>query len=216
MANQTPTSSRLLVLLTVAALAFAGCADTSLKSSWTAPGVTKLKFNKMVVIALAANRNFNRKMAESAVANSATRVKIVPSYELLPGLDDVKNKATVIKMIQDNEFDGVITMRIAATDTRVMSGSSTALPMDYLTFSGYYGSVYDVSAYYLDDGNRATYQDKIISLEVNIYDVKTMKLVWSATTQTIKDAANPGSVPTAVQEVAKVIRAKLQDEKLVN
>ena len=88
--------------------------------------------------------------------------------------------------------------------------------MDYLTFSGYYGSVYDVSAYYLDDGNRATYQDKIISLEVNIYDVKTMKLVWSGTTQTIKDAANPGSVPAAVQEVAKVIRAKLQDDKLLN
>ena len=216
MVNQTPISSRLLVLLAVAALAFAGCADTTLKSSWTAPGVTKLKFNKMVVIALAANRNFNRKMAESAVANSATRVKIVPSYELLPGLDDVKNKATVIKMIQDNEFDGVITLRIAARDTRVMSGSSSTLPMDYLTFSGYYGSVYDVSAYYLDDGNRATYQDKIISLEVNIYDVKTMKLVWSGTTQTIKDAANPGSVPAAVQEVAKVIRAKLQDDKLLN
>ena len=135
---------------------------------------------------------------------------------LLPGLDDVKNKATVIKMIQDNEFDGVITLRIAARDTRVMSGSSSTLPMDYLTFSGYYGSVYDVSAYYLDDGNRATYQDKIISLEVNIYDVKTMKLVWSGTTQTIKDAANPGSVPAAVQEVAKVIRAKLQDDKLLN
>ncbi len=216
MVNQTPISSRLLVLLAVAALAFAGCADTTLKSSWTAPGVTKLKFNKMVVIALAANRNFNRKMAESAVANSATRVKIVPSCELLPGLDDVKNKATVIKMIQDNEFDGVITLRIAARDTRVMSGSSSTLPMDYLTFSGYYGSVYDVSAYYLDDGNRATYQDKIISLEVNIYDVKTMKLVWSGTTQTIKDAANPGSVPAAVQEVAKVIRAKLQDDKLLN
>jgi len=216
MAKNTPTYSRLLALLAVAAFAFSSCADTTLKSSWTAPGVTKLKFNKMVVIALAANRNFNRKMAESAVANFATRVKIVPSYELLPGLDSVKDKATVIKMIQDNQFDGVITMRLAATDTRVTYGGSTALPMDYLAFSDYYTQVYDVSAYYLDDGNRATYQDKIIFLEVNIYDVKTMKLVWSGTTQTIKDAANPGSVPAAIQEIAGVIRNKLEESNLIN
>ena len=216
MSIPTPTFTRLLALLAVAALAFTGCADATLKSSWTAPGVTKLKFNKMVVIALAANRNFNRKMAESAVANQITKIKAVPSYELLPGLDDVKDKATVIKMIQDNQFDGVITLRLTATDTRVTYGGSTALPMDYMTFSGYYGSAYDVSAYFLDDGNRATYQDKIIFLEVNIYDVKTMKLVWSGTTQTIKDAANPGSVPAAVLEVGKAVRAKLQEEQLIN
>lgn len=216
MAKNITTRFRPLALLALAAFTFSGCADTVLQSSWTAPDVTQLKFNKMVVIALAANRNFNRKMAESAVANFATKVKIVPSYELLPGLDSVKDKATVIKMIQDNNFDGVITMRIAASDNRVTYGGSSSLPMDYLSFSGYYGSVYDVSAYYLDDGNRSTYQDKIIYLEVHIYDVKTMKLVWAGTTQTIKDAANPGSVPAAIQEVAKAVRDKLQEDQLVH
>lgn len=213
---KTP-ASRLsaLFLLALAVSLLAGCASTKLSSSWTAPGVTSLKFKKIVVIGLGANREFNRKMAESAVVNQLTKVQAVPSYELLPGLTDIKDKDAVLKMISESGADGVITLLLAARDSRVHYGATNNLPMDYMTISGYYGSVYDVSGYYLSDGGRNVVQDKILSIETNIYDAHTGKLLWSGLTVSTKDATNPGSVPDLIHEVGKTLRAKLESEGLL-
>lgn len=211
----TASLLRPLVLLGLVVSLLAGCADTKLSRSWTAPGVTQLKFKKVVVIALAANRDFNRKMAESAVVNQMTRITAVPSYELMPGLTSIKDRDDVLKMIKDSGADGVITLRLASADSRVSYGASGNLPMDYMSFSGYYGSVYDVTGYYLDDGGRSIVTDRILSIETNIYDAHTGKLVWSGLTTSTKDANNPGSVPALILEVGKTLRAKMESEGLI-
>lgn len=213
---KSPTS-RLssLLLLGLAVSLLAGCASTKLSSSWTAPGVTSLKFKKIVVIGLGANRNFNRKMAESAVVNQLTKIEAVPSYELLPGLTDIKDKEAVLQMVKDSGADGVITLRLAGSDSRVHYGSSGNLPMDYMTLSGYYGAVYDVSGYFLSDGGRNIVQERVLSIETNIYDAATGKLVWSGLTVSTKDATNPGSVPDLILEVGKTLRAKMESDGLL-
>ncbi len=215
MTKSTVSFFRSLLLLGLAVSLLAGCADTKLSRSWTAPGVSALKFKKVVVIALATNREFNRKMAESAVVNQMTRVTAVASYELLPGLAGIKDKEDVLKMIKDSGADGVITLRLASADSRVSYGASGNLPMDYLSFSGYYGSVYDVSGYYLNDGGRNIVTDRILSIETNIYDAHTGKLVWSGLTESTKNANNPGSVPALILEVGQTLRAKMESEGLI-
>lgn len=215
MTKNTVSLLRPLFLLGLAVSLLAGCADTKLSRSWTAPGTTGLKFNKVVVIALATNREFTRKMAESAVVNQMTKVTAVPSYELLPGLTSIKDKDAVLQMIKDSGADGVITLRLVGSNSQVHYGSSGNLPMDYMSFSGYYGSVYDVSGYYLSDGGRNIVTDRVLSIETNIYDAHTGKLVWSGLTESTKDANNPGSVPALILEVGQTLRAKMESEGLI-
>jgi hypothetical protein len=206
---------RTFLLFGLATFLLAGCAETKLSSSWTAPGVTSLKFRKVIIIGLGANREFNRRMAESAVKNQLTKIEAVPSYELLPGLTDIKDRDAVLKMISDSGADGVITLRLAGSSSRVHHGASDNLPMDYMTISGYFGAVYDVAGYYLSDGGRDIVQDRVLAIETNIYDARTGKLLWSGLTVSTQDASNPGSVPHLIAEVGKVIRAKLESEGLI-
>jgi len=212
--NKVISPFRSLLFLGLALGLLAGCADTKLSRSWSAPGVSALKFHKVVVLALGTNREFNRKMAESAVVNQM-KIAAVPSYELLPGLASIKDRDDVLKMIKDSGADGVITLRLASADSHVSYGASGNLPMDYMTISGYYGSVYDVGGYYLSDGGRNIVTDRILSIETNIYDAHTGKLVWSGLTESTKDANNPGSVPALILEVAQTLRAKMESEGLI-
>ena len=206
---------RPIVLLGLAASLLAGCADTTMKRDWTAPGVGSIKFTKVLILGVGVNRNFNRRMAEAAVQRQITKIPAVGGYELLPGLDDIKDKEKVRQVVRDNQIDGLITLRLTSSSMNVTYGSSTALPMEYATFSGYYGTVYDVGAYYADDGGRNIYADKVMAIETNIYDAKTEKLIWSGLTQSTKSATNPGSVPDLITEVAKVVRARLTSQGLV-
>jgi hypothetical protein len=59
-----------------------------------------------------------------------------------------------------------------------------------------------------------TYEDEYIDAETNIYDVKSGKLIWTASSETwIKQTA---STESRIQAFVKVIVRKLLEQKLVN
>ena len=58
----------------LASLIFAGCADTSVQKTWTAPAVGSLKLTKVCVIAIARD-DTDRRLAEIAVKNLISSAK---------------------------------------------------------------------------------------------------------------------------------------------
>jgi hypothetical protein len=60
----------------------------------------------------------------------------------------------------------------------------------------------------------ATYEDEYIDEETNLYDVKSGKLIWTASSETwIKETASEGS---RIRAFAKVIVRRLSEQELVN
>lgn len=197
----------------LAALILAGCADTAVQKTWTAPAVGEFKFTKVFVIAVARD-DTDRRLAEIAVKNVITRVPAIASYEVFPDISDTRNKDKVVQGVKDSGADGVIVMRLASSDTKIDMGTTNARPMEYMVFSDYYGSVYDVGAFYSSD-RRDMGTNTIFDVETRIFDGKTGKLVWVGNTKTNKDSFHDRDTEGNVTEVAETIKAALKSQDLI-
>jgi hypothetical protein len=205
-----------LVFLAASALAslfFAGCNDTAVQKTWTAPAIGEFKFTKVFVIAIARD-DTDRRLAEIAVKNVITRVPAIASYDVFPDISDMKDKAKVVQGVKDSGADGVIILRLASSDTKVDMGATSARPMDYMVYSDYYGSVYDAGAYYSDD-RRDIGTNTIFNVETRIFDGKSGKLVWVGNTKTSKDSFHDRDTEGNVTEVAETIKAALKTQDLI-
>jgi len=167
----------------------------------------------VLIVALATN-DIDRRLAENTIKANITKIKSQASHELIPGILGKGDKEKLIQAMKDGQFDGVIVLRVKGTDTKVSQGGSTALPMEYLAFSGYYGQVYDVGAFYSSD-TRQTYADRVFFLEATIFDVKTQKLLWSCTTKSTKGNIEGQNIGALCAEVAKVLKTKLEAQDLI-
>ena len=197
----------------VAALIFTGCADTSVQKTWTAPAVGSLKFSKVCIIAVARD-DVDRRLAEIAVKKMITRVPTVASYELFPDISDMRDKAKVVEGVKASGADGVIVMSLTSSSTDVQSGATTARPMEYMVFSDYYGSVYDVGAFYAQD-RRDMSTTTVFNVETRIFDGKTGQLVWVGRTKTTKDSFHDRDTAGNVTELAESIRSVLKSQDLI-
>lgn len=197
----------------LASLIFAGCADTSVQKTWTAPAVGSIKFSKVFVIAIARD-DTDRRLAEIAVKSQITRIPAIASYDVFPDISDMKDKAKVIQGVKDSGADGVIILRLTSSDTKIDMGATSARPMDYMVYSDYYGSVYDAGAYYSDD-RRDIGTNTIFNVETRIFDGKTGKLIWVGHTKTNKDSFNDRDTEGNVTEVAEAIKGALKSQDLI-
>lgn len=172
-----------LILLT-------GCSSgTSIVSSWRDPDTTtaKEKFKKIMVVALLKDEA-TRRIAENRIA--AIGPKFHSSYNLLNGNNLDLTKEQKIKILQDENYDAVVTMRLVDTqkETDYVPGTNTSI---YYGGVGYgYGGMYGYgfgnwygmySTTYYDPGyyKETTYY----MVETNVFSLKANKLIWTGTTK---------------------------------
>ena len=211
MITALPRPARLLAVLAAVTLLLAGCADTVKVNSWTAPGVTSLRLKKIVVVAL-ARQELNRRLIENRVAAQITKIPVVVSHELIPGVLAKEDRDRLTKAVEASGADAIVVMRLTNSNMVVQRGGSIGRPMEYMTFQGYYGTVYDGS--YFGDDRRTIGSDKILTIETNVYDVKTQKLLWSGVTESTKDFIEVQNVGALATEVAKKLKSMVQADKL--
>jgi len=210
----TATCLGSLALLASCALLTSGCAsDTMIKKSVVAPGVTSLQFKKVFIVALAPN-DIDRRLIENTVKRHITRVPSQVSHEIIPGVLSKKDKESVLKAIKESGADGLIVMRSMGMFTEVSVGADNSLPMEYQTFSGYYGATYDVGAYYGQD-RRQLNADRVYIIESSIFDAKTEKIMWTGYSKSQKDAIEYGNVGAIATEVAKTLKETLSKQNLI-
>ncbi|MGZ5710420.1 MAG: hypothetical protein ACXWIJ_14740 [Burkholderiales bacterium] len=187
--------------LAVVAMLVAGCASTNIVDSWSDPSYQGGPFNRIMVLGVTKN-TVARRTFEDIFASKlrATGIQAVPAYQYLPQ-DGPVDEPELNAAVRASGADGLLMVRLLRVDRQTRVTTNYA-PM---TFPGYYG-FYTAWVAYPD-----VYQYDIATAEVNLFDVRTNKLVWGGTTETF----NPSSVGRESAGFADVVIDALAKRGLV-
>ena len=217
---------RLLLTATVIGmlLGLSACKTTELESAWKAPEVGSIKFTKILVIGISPMESL-RQPLEDRMKAQITAVPAVASYELLPDVEDQVNPDKIAEVIAANDIDGIVTMRMIGMNDEVSYNPGGYVPTYYSSFSAYYspgyysgmggayggmGGVYGAPMSYEYVPPSET-RDVYTNVETNIYDATDGKLIWFGRTST----KNAGDRKELIEEVAAVVKSKLQTQGLI-
>ena len=130
----------LIFLFAILVLTSCG-SNTTIVNSWRDPKITVAQehFKKVLVVALVKDEA-SRRVTENRIAASNPIFKT--SYQYLNETTKELTKEQKLKILQDENFDGVVTMRLVSTEkeTTYVPGSYTG--MYYGGFDGLYSGVY--------------------------------------------------------------------------
>jgi hypothetical protein len=178
-----------------------GCVSTTIVDSWSDPSYLGGPFKRIMVLAVTKNAVARRTFEDVFVSKlRATGIEAVPGYEYLPQDGPVAEPA-LDAAVKSSGADGLLMVRLLRVDRQTRVTTNYA-PM---TFPGYYG-FYTAWVGYPD-----VYQYDIATAEVNLFDVRTNKLVWGGTTETF----NPSSVRRDSAGFADVVISALAKRGLV-
>jgi len=201
------------LILFIAVLALSGCgSNTSIVNSWRDPNITVAQehFKKVLVVALLKDEA-SRRTAENRIAASNPIFKT--SYQYLNESTKHLTQEQKLKILQDENFDGVITMRLVSKEKETNYVPGTYTGMYYGGFDGLYAGMYGYgfgnwygmySPYFYDPGY---YQETIsYMVETNVFSLKQNKLIWTGTTKS-EYVNDLGSTVDAIMEaVVKEMR----------
>ncbi|MFH7005511.1 hypothetical protein [Flavobacterium bizetiae] len=200
--------------LVIAVLALSGCgSNTSIVNSWRDPKITiaQENFKKVLIVALLKDEA-SRRITENRIAASDPIFKT--SYEYLNETVKDLSKEQKLKILQDENFDGVITLRLVSTEKETTYVPGTYTGMYYGGFDGMYTGMYGYgfgnwygmySPNFYDPGY---YQETTsYMVETNVFSLKENKLIWTGTTKSdyVTDLGQTvdAIMQTVVQEMRK-------------
>ena len=177
-----------------------GCSSTYLLGSWKNPKFIG-KISKAYIIGLAKNDTarflfedeFSKQLAEAGVIG-------VSSYHDFPGKDKI-NKDAVKSSAKSKRADAVIVARVTGEriETVVTPGHTMYTPSAY---SNSYGSYYSHS-YQVMHTPSTVDEYEVRTIEANLYDTETEKLIWSAQMETYIDNNLDAIITDFVEQVIK-------------
>ena len=198
-------------LVATVVIALSGCQSTSIQSAWFDSAYSGGPMKKIDVVGIGSNVA-NRRVFEDIFAQKlhAAGVEGVPGYTVMPDEARVA-EAPFSNAIERSGAQGLLLVRLLGVDTKTQV-STTVVPggawgpgygPGYGPYGGFYGPAWvpvtQVSQY------------DVASVEVSLYDTKTRRLIWSATTQTM----NPQSVAQETPGFADLIIRQLVARGLI-
>ncbi len=209
----------------VTLLLFSSCESSSTKVTdvWAAPDITQLHFTKVLGVA-AMEAEGTRRVFEDALVQAMPNVKAIPGYMFLVSPADLKKDgAKLTAEMKAAGFDGVVIIRLVG-DRKETSVNTTTdyygagypmggyygvgpYPVGYRNFGGYYNS-YAMPAY----STTTVTEDRIVSVETNLYEFPSEKLVWSSIVQ----STSPGDIPDLLNKVVEAVRKEMSKQKLIS
>ena len=201
------------VLVLAAALA-AGCASTTLQSTWMDPGYTGTPFKKFFVVGLSARAVTTRRVFEDIVVAKlqAAGAQAVPAWQSFVD-EGQANEAAMDAAIARSGADALLMTRLLGVDTRT-NVSTMMVPGPFVgpgfgpgfgPGPGWYGGY---SGWYAVP---QVTQYQVATAETTLFDVTTHRIVWSATSQTF----NPTSVQQEAPGLADAVIQALQARGLI-
>ena len=167
---------------TLMTILLAACATTKPIGEWRDDGFSG-KLNNIMVIGVTSRstrrRVFEDRFVEGLAANGT---KALPSYTLLESSLEL-TRDIVERAIEGQDLGGVLVTRLVG----IKEEETYRLPANYDDDRGYIG--YYNHAWKETSGGYYA-QHKIFTLETNLYDVASGKLVWSMQSESM-DAAQP-------------------------
>jgi len=203
-------TKRCIVLGLVVFFAIPSFAGTDLVHRWVLTGVPMPKFTKVMVATIMENylvrESFEDEMKKQLEKNG---VQAVQSYMVLPPRNEMQ-EGELRQRIKESVLDGVIVVRPkdARKETeQVVTGGIWVPPPGYYTFWPYWNTAY--GQFYATSWS--TQENIVVRVEVNFYNVKDEKLVWSGETDTVysKDFEKLG------KDYAKSLIKQLKRDKVI-
>jgi len=189
-----------LNLTTALPLAFvlvSGCwRRTEISAVWHEPGSPVLNFNRAVAVFASTDEGMRRAVEDELAMKFPNAV---PAYRVVPNAANV-DKDQILQQMRGAGFDGAIVMRVTNVTERLNYQPGAYWGPGY-GFGGYWGSAW---AYPYNPGYVTTTQ--IVSVETNIYNLKSDKLVFAARSET----SDPSSVGKLIRSVMRHINEELK------
>ncbi|HVO49610.1 MAG TPA: DUF4136 domain-containing protein [Thermoanaerobaculia bacterium] len=193
------------------ALAASAQAGTKIVNSWADANFGKMKFKNVLAIVATKDASL-RRTAEDEICKNIVKTACTRGYTVLSEAESADKEKAIAK-IKAGGFDAVILLRALGGDGGVTREAGAAMPQYYWTFDvyyGYWGGSWGVP--YVAANTSYTKAQTYVTLETNIYDLSTDKLVWGGSTQT----KNPDSARETVKDVTKTVRKDLKAKGLVD
>jgi hypothetical protein len=194
-----------VVRIAVMALAWliAGCASTTLQSAWRDPAYTSGAFKRIFVLALSTRDVTARRVLEDVVVAklAAGGVEAVPAWQSLPN-DGPVPEAALAAAVTASRADGMLMVRLLGVDTQLTVWPPPVGPGPRYGWYGIYSGWY---AY------PQVTQTQTAVVETTLFDVRSQRIVWSATSETM----NPTSVQRDAPGFADVILGSLRKDGLL-
>jgi hypothetical protein len=185
----------------------AGCSSTELDASWMSPRFRGPRFTTFVVLGVSRDATLRRVAEDAFVEQLAVRgVRAVPSYETFPSDPETLTREQVEQAVKRQAVEGVIVARVSKVAKETRSSGSFA---SVAGAGGYVGHPQGWSNSYLSGGT--AYQFDVVTVDVQLYDVQTNELVWSATTRTY----DPRDPESSTRDWAKVVIDALVKRRVI-
>ena len=194
----------------LASLFFISSATTKITETWKDPRYRGAPFSDLFVIGVAKEENTRRSFENKFVEKlQAAGVQAVASSSVMES-DQKIEKAAVLAAIEKRDIDAVLVTRLVSLKEEEVRSPSAS---DYGSPDDYHGRYYtDYNAAYDYAHQPAQYTTSVrVGLETKLYDVKTEKLVWAATSKT----ANPKSRIKLFDAVIEALVRDLKKNKLL-
>jgi hypothetical protein len=177
--------------------------NTHIVSSWRDPAVTVHidSLNKFVVAALLKNPSIRRQVEDEMAALMPG--KAVPSYKEF-GTTPLKDGDTSYNQkLKSKGYDGIVIMGLNAVNQRTSYVAPVPTTMYYSSWRGNWSMSW--RGYY-DPGYYTT--EKIYHIEVNVFSLRSDKLIWSANTSTV----DPSGKSDLYSSVGQVVSQRMKKE----
>ncbi len=213
MTSQMRTALISLGLAVFCASIVASCGTTSMKSAWK-DDTYQTTPKKMMVIGLAKNAGTRRFYEDQFVSVLQKRgVAGIPSYQHFAGEGQV-DSATAIAKMRELGADAVLITRLLDKKTvetyyppTVTYMGPSYYPSYYGGWYGYYGGSYN----YMSTPGYTSVEDYYY-LETNVYDLNSLKLVYSGLSET---GITSGASDSVIQEVVQIVSESMVAKKVV-
>lgn len=200
----------LLFLYLTVAILLSSCASTSLTNAWhdqSYSGTNSL--DDVLVIAVTEEETSRRLYEDGFVAKlSESGVRGVPSYSLqISDIEPTKQAVQTAVAMANARF--VLITRHLTTDKKQHYSPPQPLYVDpyYSRVHRYYPMAYREVRY----SPGYTYTVTMVSIESNLYDARTEKLIWSAQSKSV----DPKMSKSYFDGLVNVFAKDLQDKKLL-
>lgn len=196
-----------------AASILAGCqSTTSIQSAWYDSSYTGGALKKIVVVASDGTTSDSRVFEDVVVQKlNAAGVVGIPGYSTVPP-DSRRSEGPFAEAVARTGADGVLIVRLLRMDTKTQV-STVMMPGPMMgPYGGFYGGVYGggfAGAGFYPSVNVSQYD--VASVQVNLYDVATRRLLWAATTETV----NPAEVAKAASKYADLLVEQFRARGLI-
>jgi hypothetical protein len=178
----------------VALALVAGCATTTIVSSWKDPAARAVQLRRVVVMA-PSNDSALRRSIEDELAQRIPNA--TPSYRLFAD-SELQNRQLVRDEVKARGYDGLVSFRIVSVDQQTIWAPGA-----------YWGPAYAYGGWPMfDPGYLAT--QTLVRVDTDVYDLDQDKLVWAAASRTY----DPRSVRTLVDDVTKAVARRMRKEGL--